>query len=302
MLPSSSNQLVRDVATISFLSAKGSPGVTTSVVALACAWAWAHPGRTALAIDADPVGGDAAAGVLRGEVPPGAGVLSLATSRGLGWREAIRTAAVPLGSGDSARIVPGVPDAARAPALALAWSVLADHRAELHSENFDVLVDAGRMAIPGRQPGSSGGHAAVENASPWLSDSDFAVVVVRPGLPGVLAAHRLAVDWPLTDVPLQLLVANAPSPYHPREVARAVGLPLLGVLPYDPAAARVYSDGAPLPRGFGRGGYVRGVRQVAGAAGSRARQTAEPELTASESGTGVDVGGADAGASVVRRD
>ena len=71
------------MAIISLLSAKGSPGVTTSVVALTMAWTSAHGGRSAVAVDADPIGGDTAAGILGGTVPSGAGILALATARGV---------------------------------------------------------------------------------------------------------------------------------------------------------------------------------------------------------------------------
>ena len=54
------------MATFTVLSAKGSPGVSTLAVGLALAWAGAAPGRKALAVDADPIGGDFAAGVLGG--------------------------------------------------------------------------------------------------------------------------------------------------------------------------------------------------------------------------------------------
>lgn len=295
-MPSLSNQRGVEVATIGFLSAKGSPGVTTTVVAMACVWSRANPGRTALALDADPAGGDVAAGVLRGEAPPGAGVLSLATSRDAGWREAIHVAAVPLGSEGSAHIIPGVPDSARAPALALAWDVLAERRADLHDDGCDVLVDAGRVVLPGLPSQPRRSHRALADVAPWLAGSDVAVLVVRPGLPGVLAAHRIAADWPIADVPLRVLVAETPSPYRAPEVARAVGLPLIGILPHDPTAARVYSDGSSAPRGFARGSFARGTVRVAGAVGSLAVEMAQNALHASDADLD-----ADRGASVVRR-
>lgn len=49
---------------ITFLSAKGSPGVTTAVLALATQWP-----RTAIAVDLDPQGGDVLAGVGGGPAP-----------------------------------------------------------------------------------------------------------------------------------------------------------------------------------------------------------------------------------------
>jgi len=261
------------MATLSLLSAKGSPGVTTATVALTMAWSVAHPGRSALAVDADPIGGDIAAGVLRGAVPPSAGVLPLATARDLVAREALDSATVHLRGDGSARVLPGVPDQVRAAALPLAWDVLAELRADLHHEGTDVLVDAGRVDRGGL-------------GSAWLADSDVAVLVVRPSLPAVMAAHRFAAAWTWAGVPLHLLVVDADSPYRAAEVADAVGVPLVGVLAFDPAGARVHSEGANPGRGFERTGYARSVRRVAGDLGRLAIARADLHLPAPLGGDG----------------
>ena len=255
------------MATISLLSAKGSPGVTTTTVALTMAWSSVHTGRRGLAVDADPVGGDTAAGVLRGAVPASAGILPLATARGVDAFEALDSACVHLRADGSARVLPGVPDEARAAALPLAWDVLADLRADLHHAGTDVLVDAGRVD-----------RAALGAA--WLADSDVAVLLVRPSLAAVMAAHRFAVDWPWAGVPLHVLVVNAESPYGPVEVGEAVGAPLLGSVAFDPASARVHSEGANPARGFERSEYARSLRRVARDLGQLAVARAEQHLPA----------------------
>lgn len=263
------------MATISLLSAKGSPGVTTATVALTMAWAIAHPGRSAVAVDADPIGGDMSAGVLRGAVPTSAGILPLATSRGMDAHSALDSASVHLRVDGSARVLPGVPDEARAAALPLAWDVLAELRANMHHAGADVLVDAGRVDQAGL-------------GAAWLADSDLAVLLVRPSLAAVMAAHRFAAAWPLAGVPLHLLVVAADSPYSAAEVSQAVGLPLLGVIAFDPAGARVHSDGANPGRGFERSEYARTVRRTAGALGTLAGSLADlhvPVPAASAAGT-----------------
>jgi MinD-like ATPase involved in chromosome partitioning or flagellar assembly len=265
------------MATISLLSAKGSPGVTTTTVALTMAWSGVHPGRCALAVDADPIGGDTAAGVLRGAVPTSAGILPLATARGVDAHEALDSACVHLRSDGSARVLPGVPDGARAAALPLAWDVLADLRADLHHAGTDVLVDAGRV--------ERAGLAAVDAA--WLADSDLAVLLVRPSLPAVMAAHRFVADWPLAGVPLHLLVVSSESPYGPAEVGEAVGAPLLGVVAFDPASARVHFEGANPARGFERSQYARSLRRVAGDLGELAIARADLQLPAPALGDAV---------------
>jgi MinD-like ATPase involved in chromosome partitioning or flagellar assembly len=247
------------VGTIALLSAKGSPGVTTTTVALTLAWAHANPGRTALGVDADAVGGDMAAGVLRGGAPVYSGMLPLATARGADPVRAVEGCAVHLRADGSARVIPGVPDSARATALAFAWGTLEEARAELDAAGTDVLVDAGRVDLSDPVPA-------------WLTGSDRALLVVRPTLPAVGAARRLAEAWtatgaPTARTPLELVVVESPSPYRAQEVAEAVRCPLAGCVPFDAAGARVHAEGAAKPRGFARSGYVRAVVDLAGRLG-----------------------------------
>ncbi|MGB8022647.1 MAG: hypothetical protein WCF04_15575 [Candidatus Nanopelagicales bacterium] len=243
------------MATISLLSAKGAPGVTTTTVALALAWRESNPGRSAIAVDADPIGGDTAAGVLCGALARPAGLMSLAVARSADPMGSVAEAAVDLRPDGAARLLPGVPDEARSGALVLAWEVLRSAQPVLDDSRTDLIVDAGRV-----------GRGAVP--APWLAGSDLVVLLVRPTLPAVTAAHRFAVAWPLAAVPLHLVVIDAPSPYRPDSVAEAVGLPLLGGVAFDPAHARVHSEGATPGRGFVRSAYARSLRRLAGDAGA----------------------------------
>jgi Flp pilus assembly CpaE family ATPase len=106
-------------------------------------------------------------------------------------------------------------------------------------------------------------------------DSDLAILLVRPTLPSVASAHRLASDWTASGattsrIPLGLVVVDAPSSYRPREVAEAVGLDLVAVIPFDPSSARVHSEGIAAGRGFARSGYVRALARLAGDLGRMA--------------------------------
>ena len=257
--------------TASLLSAKGAPGVTTTVVGLALAWAHASPSRSALAVDADPIGGDMAAGILRGGVPVNSGMLALATSRTVPAGEAVDAASVHLSHDGAARLLAGVPDSARAAALSLAWDRLVEAAPDLAADRIDVVVDAGR-------------HDPARSPSRWLTSADLAVLVVRPTLPGVVAARRLATAWTASDsataaVPLRMLVVESPSPYSAHEVVAAVGLAPVGVLPYQPEHARVHSEGAPPGRGFARSAYWRALQHLAGDLASHlgAARLHEPE-------------------------
>lgn len=250
------------MAIICLLSAKGSPGVTTTTIGLTLAWSGALPGRTALAVDADPIGGDFAAGVLRGCVPPGSGMLPLATTRGQKAAAAVDAAAVALRDDATARVLVGVPDSARAAGLGLAWDVVATAGAQ---DAPDVLVDCGRVDAAAPLP-------------PWLTGSDLALLVARPTLTSVTAARRLvdSLTAPAANgaamLPasrLGLIVLDAASPYRPSEVAEVIGLPLMAWMPFEPAPARVHSEGAVPPRGFARSGYVRSLQGLAAAIGDR---------------------------------
>lgn len=268
------------MATISLLSAKGSPGVTTVTVGLGLAWPGVFPGRSALCVDADPAGGDTAAGVLRGALPTTSGMLPLATSRGVRPHDAIEAASVHLRADGGTRLLGGVPDAARAAALGLAWDTIAQAREELAEAGTDVLVDAGRVDLS-------------RPLAPWLMDSGLAILLVRPTLPAAAAAHRLASAWTAagaatSGIPLGVVVVESPSAYRAREVAEAVGLDLLAVIPFDPTSARVHSEGAAPARGFARSGYVRALARLAGDLGRMAGVPSadKPERSAA-SGTSV---------------
>ncbi len=252
------------MAVLTLLSAKGSPGATTLTVALTLAWAGANPGRRAVALDMDPLGGDMAAGVLRGGVDPQEGILRVATSRDGDPALALDSAAISLRPDGSARVVPGVPDRARAHGLTLAWDVLA--AGQPHEEGTDLLVDAGRV------------ESADAGRAPWLADCAQAILVVRPTLPGVAAANRLVRQWreaDLSESTLRVLVVEAPAPYSANDAARVLGLPLAGVVPFDPHCARVHSEGAPAHRGFARSGYVRAIDRLAAELGRAAVGRAE---------------------------
>jgi len=236
------------MAVFALVSGKGSPGVTTTMVALTRSWHSAT-GREALGLDLDPHGGDVAAGVLLGSAPTGTGVLALATDRTDQPSQAVRIASILVTDG-GCRLLPGVPDAARAGAIPLAWDRVVAALPDLNESGVDLLIDGGRLT--GMAPSPA-----------WLPRVDHTLLLVRPSLPWVTSAHRLASAWP-ADKPLALVVVDAPSPYSAGEVARAVGRPLVEVLPFDPRAASVHSDGARPERNHRRGGYSRAIDRLAG--------------------------------------
>jgi len=270
------------VAVIALVSGKGSPGVTTTLVALTKAWQ-ASTGRSAIGLDLDPSGGDVASGPLLGSVPAGAGILALATDRSEPAADAVRAAAVMVDQAGSG-LVPGVPDHARAGAIPLAWDVVASALGDLDASGVDVLLDSGRLDVGGASPA-------------WIPDVDQGLLLVRPSLPWVTSARRVAASWP-SSVPLGVVVVRSPSPYSSREVARAIDCPLLDELPFDPQSAAVHSEGARPGRRHERRTYFRGVHHLAStlaaSAGTRSpalvnhsvgENAADPVITSQELGS-----------------
>src|SRR5713226_1637391 len=106
-----------------FVSAGGSPGVTTSALALALGW----PSQVILA-ECDPSGGDILAGLFAGHLPAGRGLLSLAFDAGRGPDAASRALWPQLIELDDARqrlLLAGLSDPRQAAGLAPVWPALA---------------------------------------------------------------------------------------------------------------------------------------------------------------------------------
>jgi MinD-like ATPase involved in chromosome partitioning or flagellar assembly len=232
---------------ISFISAKGSPGVTTSALAIGSAWP-----RRAVVIDADPAGGDVAAGLGRGSWPVGAGLMELVVDiRVLPVEAALRqrvhqpAAHCPLvlaGFGRSGQ-APGVP-----------WPEIAEGFARIH--DADLLVDCGR-------------YIAGDGVAPLLRRSDLVLIVTRSTLSAARSAARLVpllqdlVQVEPGDARLSVLVVGADRPYSAVEISRGCAAPLLGEMPFDARTAAVWSEGAPPGRGFARTPLQREARRVA---------------------------------------
>jgi hypothetical protein len=243
------------VAVIAVTSGKAAPGATTAVCALASVWP-----RGVLVADCDPGGGDVlvgwlspwlAEGWLRAEV----GVLSFATASryaagGTGEQLGLHTQHVYPARG--VWLLAGVRDAAQAASVTEpGWGRLAEALAEVGGEGeVDVLVDVGRLGA----------------GTPWpvLGCADAVVVAVRGSIRGVAAARTAlrALDGRVDTARVGLL-GCATRLDQARQAARALDRPLLAELPDQPAAAAVFSDGAPAPRGLGRSLLVRAARATA---------------------------------------
>jgi hypothetical protein len=208
-------------------SAKGSPGVTTTLVALALQW----PEPVVLA-SADPAGDDLRAGILQAAAPANRGLLDLALSLRRSDGD-VATNAVCLSADErSLWLLPGVTDAAQMEVLTSHWPTVAT---ALAGCGRDVLVDFGR-ASTSRLPADMTNRA------------DLIAIVVRPTLLGVDRARplgtRLSKDATAARGQADVgLICVGSAPYQPGDVARALEVPLFGVLPDDAVSAERLAQG-----------------------------------------------------------
>jgi hypothetical protein len=247
------------MAVFAMLSAGGSPGVTTTALALALSW----PTEVVVA-ECDPSGGDILAGLLSGHLPATSGLLPLALEAGAGaevpadvlWRQLVE-----LDEEGNRLLLAGISDPRQSAALqsSLPWIAEA-----LQGLRADVLADCGRLD-------------ALAAVRPVLSAASLAILVLRPTLRQVSRA-----------IPRVEMLANLMGPGRvvvllvgdgaatDRELAKTLGVPVAGHLPADAKTAGVLSDGIgsrrrlderPLIRAAAAAG--RGIRAAVESAGAR---------------------------------
>jgi len=240
------------VTVIALASAKGSPGVTTTCLALAAVWP-----RPVLLAECDPAGGDIAAGYLQGQSLGAGGLLELALAarRGLGADDVVDRC---VRLADEVLLLAGLADGGQGPALAGMWPTIGAAFRALGDRTAarDVLVDCGRL-------GDDGGLVEL------LAGCDLLALVVRPTLRqvdaarGRLASLRRQLGQSGSARPEIGLLLTGPGPHSDMEVSRVLEVPVWGALPADPDTAAVLSDGAGRRRGFDRAPLIRAARGVA---------------------------------------
>ncbi|HET6953761.1 MAG TPA: hypothetical protein VFI47_25525, partial [Acidimicrobiales bacterium] len=235
------------MGTIAFASAKGSPGVTTTVAALAATW---PRERNLHVVELDPSGGDL---VVRFDLTLEPGLVTLAAA---GRRDLdadlylAHTQELPGdGSDDAAPVRRVLPAPVAAEQAGVALTALRGSMVRvLGSLDGDVLIDCGRL-----DPTSP----AVDVAT----GADLLVMVARPV---VAEVHHLAARLAsLRPRALSLLLVGD-RPYSVSDVATAVGATPLGTLPADDRAASVLTVGHPNAlRMLRRSRLLRDARAVA---------------------------------------
>jgi hypothetical protein len=269
---------------IGLCSAKGSPGVTVSALALTLTWP-----RPVVLAECDPAGGDLAAGFLREVRLDGRGLARLGASLRRGrlagdfWGQLVDLAPG-KGTAMSRLVLPGLaePGQARAwsdvdaPGGSTGWRRLARLLADLGQpglpagagyadpgqaiDALDVIADCGRLAAP---------HAPTE----ILANADVVVLVARPMLPSVRAAAVGLAELTASAAGLVGLLMIGDGEYPPSECARQLGVPLIAALPTDPTTAQVLSNGGQAHRG-------RLLRAATHAASALARPPRPPATSA----------------------
>jgi MinD-like ATPase involved in chromosome partitioning or flagellar assembly len=245
------------MALIAVAADKGSPGVTTTAVALGAVW----PGR-ALVAECDPAGGDLAyrlPGQGGAPLDPNHGLLSLAATARHGLEPARVWEHVQV-LGGGLEVLVGVSTAEQSSGLAGLWDPLG--QALARTPEADVLADCGRVGP--RAP-----------TLPLLRHAAVLLLVARATVDSVAHARdRLAAlaghlgDTEVAGPALCLVLVTEPKESKAAaeqvgQALRAARLPaeVLGTIAHDPKAARLLSG-----RWHGRLGgslLVRSARQLA---------------------------------------
>ncbi|MFH5824707.1 hypothetical protein [Georgenia sp. AZ-5] len=244
------------MAVITLCSASGSPGVTTTALGLALLWP-----RPVLLVDADPTGGSGIlAGFYQGMRQYEAGTVDLARSP-LDLSDSLREVVRPI-EGTNVSYVAGTTAHQQAAGLGDLWGRLWPVLDDLEATGQDVIVDAGRLGLPG-----------------WPQElvalADLTLLVVRPHLPSMAGARSWAAELRNEAAVWRepgLLVVGAGRPYSAAEVAKVLGLRVVAKVAEDADAAAVYHRGEAPPRRFETGGYVRSLRAAAEAIGATITQ------------------------------
>ncbi len=254
------------MALIVLASASGAPGVSTTALGLTLNW---H--RSVLLVDADPTGSSAVfAGYFQGSQEPPGGLINLA----IALREGSLAAALPretllLDPDASAErapcFLPGIRAHEQAPSMLPLWEPLAEQLRALDRYGQDVIVDAGRLGLAG-------------GPQPLIGASDLTLLVTRNSLPALAGARSWANS--LSD---QFAAVGGPSrlglllvdegrrwpaiptgarvrPYSARDLAKALQIPVVASIDWEPEVAEVYSHGARKPRNFESSDLMRSYR------------------------------------------
>lgn len=258
------------MAVYALVSAGGSPGVTTTALALALTW----PSRVVLA-ECDPACGDILAGLYAGHLSAPGGLLGVAFEAGRGGSAVVAELdrqLAPLDSTGQRMFLAGLSDPRQAPGLAPAWPAVARAMA---CHVADVIADCGRLDASDAQP------FAV------LTEAAAVVLVLRPTLRQVARAR------PRIEMLAQLLGGTerigllivAEGGHSPKEIASALGVRVLASMPQDGKTAAVLSDGEGRRHGLAERPLMRAARTAGQALSSAAPHASHVDLASIKAGS-----------------
>ncbi len=240
------------MAVIALLSAKGSPGVTTTALAMTLSWP-----RPVLLVEADPAGGDILPGYIRGQVPMDRGLVQVAVSArhnriAADFNGALLDLAKPK-SEVSRVLLSGLADPAQAATVGPVWDRLAAHFAVLgHADSgSDVIIDCGRLST-------------TFPPLPLIAAADLVLIVVRATLRSASAAKSAVAAAQVGLGPagrdrIGLVVVEG-GEYRTAELAKALQIPVLATIPWRPGEAAALSDG--VGRVAGSSALMRAARGI----------------------------------------
>ncbi len=221
---------------LALTSASGSPGVSTTALALALNSPSAHT----LLVEADAVGSSPTlAGYLLGNQYHNRSLINLVDAHRHGrLKTSLRDQVIELPDSEVA-LLPGLMHSAQADAMRPVWSPLGTHLAGLSVDDTNIIVDAGRIGQQG---------APIE----LIVNATTIAIVTRTTRPAVAAlrASQTALRKKLSAVQSRAslgLILIGESPYSATDVAKATGLDVICVLP-DSSDAQVFSDGMPMSK------------------------------------------------------
>ncbi|MHB9848988.1 hypothetical protein ACSYGO_07035 [Streptomyces krungchingensis] len=242
------------MAVIALAGSSGSPGVTTSALALLLAWPL-EPGRRMILAECDPDGGAVLHGLLQGTLGDRYGLHNLSVAARKGefgdafWRQLINLA--PEDGTDAAApdrlLLPGITDPAQAASLGSVWKVLAKMFRGIEADHgHDVLIDLGR-------------HGAFGPSAVLADQADAVIVVVRNTLRCLQSAQGRVRQLQERIGDVGLLIIDE-GPYPAGEVQRVLRASVVATLPHAPSEARVLSDGDEQPRHFTKSKLMKAAR------------------------------------------
>jgi len=248
------------MSTILTLSLAGSPGVTTTSLAMALSWP-----QSVLLVEADSSRySSVLPGYFRGQIAHirGIGELPVVANNNGSldinqlWAQTISLIDEAI-EGPQRRLIPGFKNPAAARAMDPVWVQLATAASSFEGMGMDVIIDAGHWNVS-------------DSRSALLRAADAVVIFARPTLPDIVAVHKrlaslrseLAATGRDGNISLVLIEASTGPQLSSAEIHKALGLDQSVRMGWDDKTAVVYSLGEPLTKKLEKTKFGRGLTPI----------------------------------------